>query len=266
MSISFERNRAQLRCESFLNCSTFEEWDSADFKNCILDASKALLLSEDLYEDSKDLYFKGILSLFEALKSIEAGLFSWATIKLYYSVYYFLRSTMASNGVAIIRQRSLYHLRASEGEKPVTKNGKKYNSDHSGTIMHFIDLFTGSDVLLSQSIEFSDAYNWLMERREQINYRERTFNEPSYSTFWEYIALQKQAGNLEALLNMYIQDKYILCFQEENAVLALPLKRAILTREELDAKGVKIAFTDEQKRLLTDLLPFKIAELTALFG
>ena len=264
MSTSFDRNRAQLRCENFLNCPTLELWNEADFKSFILTVPQAFLLSSDLIEDSKNFYFKGVLGLFEAIKSIEAGLFSWGTIKLYYSIYYFLRSTLALNGVAIVRQKSLYYLKVASGEGPVKKSAKRYNSDHSGTINHFIDLFSASDELLSQVIDDTNAYDWLMQRREQVNYRERTFNEPNYSMFWEYIAVQIQNGNLERLVNDYVQDNYVLCFQEENAPLAIPLKRALLTKDKFDKQGISTDLTIDQKNVLTNLLPFKSIALAQL--
>ncbi|NOS91718.1 MAG: hypothetical protein HOP30_07335 [Cyclobacteriaceae bacterium] len=263
MNISFDRHRAQLRCETILNCQTLDQWNVADFKNLQLNKSQASLLSSELREDAKDLYFKGLLSLFEALKSIEAKLFSWATVKFYYSLYYFLRCTMAVNGVALIRQKSLYYLKALDGESPVTKGGKKYSSDHSGTINFFKDLFS-SDILLSQDIDTINAYDWIMNKREQVNYRERHFNEPNHSEFWGLIAEQINKGNLERILKEYILDKFVLCFQEEHAILAIPIKRALLTKERLDAENIDIGLIGERQKILLDLLPIKIPELVQL--
>jgi uncharacterized protein (UPF0332 family) len=265
MSTSFNRYRGQLRCETILNCQTLEEWRVADFKSLQLDKGQAYILSTELIEDSKDLYFKGILSLFEAIKSINLKLFSWATVKIYYSLYYLLRSTMAINGVALIRHKTLYYLKALEGESPVTKRQKKYSSDHSGTINYFKDLFA-SDILLSQSVDTTNAYDWLMNKREQVNYRERQFNEPNQSGFWDIIADQINKGNLDKLLKDYIQDKYILCFQEEHAALAIPIKRALLTKEKIDAQKINIGLTNEQKEILFELLPIKTPELLNLIN
>jgi len=265
MSINFERHRAQLRCETILNCSTLEQWKTADFKNLQLDGSQATLLSIDLREDAKDLYFKGVLSFFEAIKSIHTKLFSWATVKIYYSIYYFLRSTLAANDIALIRQKSLYYLKAIEGEAPVTKGNKKYSSDHSGTINYFIDLYS-SDILLSQTIDSLNAYEWLMNKREQVNYRERTFNEPNHSDFWNYIAEQVTTNNLDKLIKSLYSDRYILCFQEENAILAIPFKRALLTKEKLRSEKIDISFTHEKRTLLIDLLPIKNIELLELLN
>jgi hypothetical protein len=264
MSTNFERQKAQLRCESFLNCQTLVQWNQADFRSLQLNRAQAYLLSSDLREDSKDLYFKGLLSLFEALNSISKNLFSWATIKLYYAVYYFLKSSLAANGIALIRNKSLFYLKAIDGEMPIAKGNKKYNSDHSGTINFFIDLLSGSDILLSQDIESSNVYEWIMHRREQVNYRERTFKEPSHSEFWNYISAQTKAGKLETLVTNYIQDNFVLCFQEEHAILAIPLKRVFLTKQKLDGEGINIEFTKAQRELLIKILPVKMALLIQL--
>jgi len=263
MNINFNRHRAQLRCESILNCTTLDQWQNSDFKNLQLSASQASLLSFDLMDDSKDLYYKGLLSLFESIKSINAGLYSWATVKIYYSIYYFLRCTMALNGVALIRQKSLYYLKANIGEKPVMKNNKKYNSDHSGTINYYIELFS-SDILLSQSIEFNNPYEWLMNKREQINYRERSFNEPNYSDFWKNVADHVKLGKLEKLIKDYWNDEFFLCFQPENAILAIPIKRAFLTNSKLQAEGIDVSLNDSQRQLLIDLLPTESSDLVKL--
>ncbi len=263
MSISFNRNRAQLRCESILNCNLPEQWHIAEFKNLQLNASQAWLLSTDLIEDSKDLYFKGILSFFEAIKSINEGLFSWATVKIHYSIYYFLRCTLAANGIAIIRQKSLFYLKAIDGEKPVTKGNRKYNTDHSGTINYYNELFS-SDILLSQTIDSINVYEWIMNRREQINYRERSFNEPDHSDFWDYIAVQVKSGRLDKLVKDYHSDPFILCFQEEHTMLAVPFKRALLTRDKLFNEGIDISLSTNQIKFLTSLLPTKNRELFKL--
>lgn len=263
MSTSFDRNRGQLRCESIFNCNSLEDWQQADFKNFTLNQAHAVLLTNDLLDDSKDFYFKGLLSFFESLDSIKRNLFSWATVKIYYSVYYFLRSSLALNGVAMIRQKSLFYLKSLNGESPVSRSNKKYNSDHSGTINHFIDLFS-SDILLSQSIASTNVYDWIMNKREQINYRERTFNEPHHSDFWNDISNEINRGNFENLLNQYISDRYILCFQEEHAILAIPLKRALLTKQQLDQEGIAVSINSDKIKVLEDLLPFQNSTLKSL--
>jgi len=252
--MNFKRGRAQLCCEEYLNCTgRLDDWYCSDFKNFTLSKSHANQLSQELLDDSVDLYFKGLLSLSEAINSISRLYYSWATIKLYYSVYYFIKATLASKGIALIRQKSLYYLFAREGEKPVKKGSKKYNTDHSGTILHYQDLFT-NDILLSNKIENETVYEWLMKRREQVQYRERNFQEPSHPSFWNHIISEINQNSLVSLLSEYINDKYILCFQEEHACIAVPIKRAILSQIDLVRAGIKINLNGGQKKRILDLL------------
>ena len=252
--MNFKSGRAQLRCEEYLNCTgRLDDWNQSDFKNFALSKYQATQLSQELLEDSIDLYFKGLLSLSEAINSISRLYYSWATIKLYYSVFYFIKATLASKGIALIRQKSLYYLFARDGEKPIKKGSKKYNTDHSGTILHFQDLFM-NDILLSNKIEDESVYEWLMKRREQVQYRERNFQEPSNPVFWNHIILKINQNSLHHLLSEYIDDKYILCFQEEHACIAIPIKRAILSRTDLVRAGIKTNLNDGQKKRIIDLL------------
>lgn len=264
MSSSFDRNRAQLRCETFLGASTPEAWSSADFKNFVLTDAHTSLLISDLNEDSKNFYFKGLLTLCESLNSLYFGLYSWATIKFYYSVYFFLRSSLALNGVALVRQKSLYCLKAITGESPVSKRGREYQTDHKGTINFYSDLFSTSDILLSQSVGGISAYEWLIQRREQVNYRERCFHEPGHALFWDYVASKAASKDLDPLLKGYFKDDYLQCFQEEHATVAIPIKRALINREEFNRNGIDPGLNAVQKKLLLGLVPPLRTELESL--
>lgn len=234
-SINFNRSRAQLKCETFLGCiNNRSKWESiTGFENYVLNYVEAKELREDLVLDSADLYFKGILSLSESFISISKGLYSWATIKLYYSTYYFIKAFLSIKGYGLIRKRNLFLFRAENGESPLCKNTRRYSSDHSGTIKYYQDLFRNSDILLDNEINGKTSYEWLMEKREQVNYKERSFNEPDHSEFWDLISTYDNSAKLSNLIEKYIKDEYIYCFQEDHACLALPIKRMILTSDEL---------------------------------
>jgi hypothetical protein len=255
MITNFERHRAQLRCEELLDCSQdLLKWNNCDFENYILTKPDASKLATDLLDDSIDLYFKGLLSLTEALSSINQRLFSWSTIKLYYSVYYFLRSSLASKGYGLIRRKSLFLIKAFEGEKPQKKSNRKYNTDHEGTINYFQDTFSDSDILLSNNIDEKSSYLWIMEKRDQINYRERKFNEPDCSDFWDYINQQVEKNLLSDLIEKYINDNYIYCFQENHAALAIPIKRAILTHVDLNNKFENRIIENDKLMVLKNII------------
>lgn len=236
MSTNFNRNRAQLRCESFVNCTNLSDWAGYHdaFANYILNARDEANLKNDLVEDAKDFYFMGLLSLSEGINSIYKSLYSWATVKLYYSVYYLLRASFAIKGYAIVRNKSLYVLKAQSGEKPFKKGHKKYSTTHQGTINYYKDLFETTDLLQSNLIDGDNSYLWLMDRREQINYRERSFHDPGCSDFWITIDNYAKSKKIVELLKEYFHDpKFVYCFQEDHACLALPIKRCILTTDHL---------------------------------
>lgn len=254
--MNFNRNRAQLRCENLLH------WGEKGFKGFSLDNIQAKELVEDLREDAKDFYYKGTLSICEAISSIHKRLFSWATIKLYYSVFYFLRATLASKTIAVVRQKGYFYLIALAGEIPQKSPGVNNRNTHECTCAIAKKLLQSSDVLLSNSIGTENAYNWLREKRERVHYREREFHEPGVPDFWEEIAHQ---SDLDCLISMYIDDSsYVYCFQDDHACLALPLKRWFLTKKDLKDVGISVVFPDERKKLLENLLTLSGKKITKI--
>ena len=255
--MNFNRFRAQLKCESLLSCGTLEDWarKRKDFEDFTLTRTSAKDLVASLEEDSKDLYFKGILTLSEALYGISKHLFSWATVRLYYSIFYFLRCSLATKHYAIIRNKSLYLLRAKEDEKPQKKSSKKYRNDHIGVINIYRDLYEKIDTLQSNTIDGQNPYLWLMERRNQVNYREREFHDPGCSEFMKLIERGVADNRLDSMITTYMKDEdYIFCFQVDHACLALPLKRALLTKIDMISAGIHFTQTPAREHLLRNLL------------
>ena len=222
--MNLNRKRSQMLCESFLGCSNLENWYSYDIHSLTLNRMQANTLKQALQLDAKDHYYKGILSFAEAINGIRDFRFSWPTIKLYYSVYYLLRSFLYLNDIAFIRHKSLYTIRAKEGETPKKKSNKKYNSDHQGTIYYHIDLHSERDILLSNKIDEKYAYEWMLERREDINYRYSKFSEPEYPQFWETLIDHDVHKKGSEIYRKIIEDDYVLTFQEEFACLSIPVK------------------------------------------
>ena len=253
----FERLRAQLECERIAGCKDAEKW--AGYRLCWeqvkLSRANVRALRNALREDCKDLYFKGLLSLSEAVCSTDKCLYSWATVKLYYSVFYFLRCSLAIRGYAIVRNKSLYLLRVQEGEGPIKKNTDKYRNDHVCVINVYRDLYGHSDILQSNTIDGLNPYEWLMERRHQVNYREREFHDPDCAGFLQAIAARVQSKALGKLIETYVDDAdYLYCFQPDHACLALPIKRALLTRQEFSTRGIALQLSDAKMKLVRTLL------------
>src|SRR5947209_2706560 len=58
----------------------------------VLSAAKAATLRGVLIDDAKDHFFSACMSLFDAIRGLDAGFFTWSTVKCYYSMFYSLRA------------------------------------------------------------------------------------------------------------------------------------------------------------------------------
>lgn len=265
MNMSFDRYRAQAFCESLFGCNDFEQFfniPDSTFESFILDRNNAFALSNSLRQDARDLYFKGCQSLTESLVSFNNRLYSWAVIKAYYSTFYMIKADFALRDVALIRHKCIYYLKAQEGSVPTTKgrtgkNRSEYSGDHKSALNYYKDLFSNSDILLSQEIEGMNAYQWLMKKREQINYQERDFKEPNKPIFLDYIDSRVVAGEFLNLIDEIKNDTgLILSFQPEFAAIAIPYKRALLTKKNFLDSNISELFSSEQAEHLNKFEPY----------
>ena len=265
MNMSFDRYRAQTYYESLFGCVDFEEFynkSHTEIENHYLDRSEAISLSASLRDDAKDLYFKGCQSLTESLINFDKRLYSWAIIKAYYSIFYMIKADFALKDYALIRHRSIYYLKAQEGIAAITKGRKgtnrtNYSGDHKSALNYYIELFSHTDKLLSQEIDGMNVYQWMMKKREQVNYQEREFKEPEKPNFLEFIDERITSGDLLKLIDEIIDDSsFLLTFQPEYAPLAIPYKRAILTRNTFISNGIFDALTPAQSDHLNSFQPF----------
>ncbi|HMS98131.1 MAG TPA: HEPN domain-containing protein [Saprospiraceae bacterium] len=253
--MSFDRYRAQLFCESIFGCSDFAQFYNthhSSIESYKLDKRSAFTLSNYLKEDAKDFYFKGCQSLTESLSNYNNRLYSWAVIKAYYSIFYMIKADFALKDFALIRHKCIYYLQAKDGSVLITKgrtnrNRTDYSGDHKSALNYYIDLFSNSDILLSQEIDGMNAYQWLMKKREQVNYQERDFKEPDHPVFLDYINSRIIAGELLKLIEEIIGDTgHILTFQPEFAPIAIPMRRALLTKKSFFDNGIADILTQVQ--------------------
>lgn len=266
MSINFDRNRTQVLFEQFIGVSSPDELvNNKDvFKNYVISSTEATDLSNALRLDAIDFFYNGILSFSEGIDSIFSRRFSWATVKLYYSIYYLLRASLATKDIAVLRCKSMYRLKANYGEKPYTTGNKAYNTTHEGTIKHYKDLFAMSDRLLSNNIDDIDAYAWMMSAREIINYRSQTFKEPDCLDIWNEFSLSLESNSLSDLLKQLEDDPYVMCFQEEFAVVAVPIKRLKQTIADMASCGILNQIGASKESFVRDTIGYNEHSLTIL--
>lgn len=236
--MSFERFRVQQSVEVDLGCLNLERWNSykAKFEEYRINSTRKERLAEDLKQDSIDLYYKGIFSLCDALKNIADNYHSWAVVKLYYSVFYLLRCSLATQDIAFVKNKGIYTLKLEEGEKPIRRDkgdfyGERLAGDHKTTIATFIKVVGENDLLQTNTINGELVYLWLMKLRDRVNYRERCFYEPTPKYFFAEIFETKK---LNDYVRIYVDDEtYAYCFDPDHACLAVPLKVSLDVSEKL---------------------------------
>ncbi len=132
-----------------------------------------------------------------------------------------------------------YLLEIHEGKSPLKRDQNRYRNDHVAAINMHKDIAGENDILRTNTISGSGVYEWLMDKRHQVNYRQRTFYEPDYADFFHVLENMRENKELESLLIKYINDSsYMYCFDPEHACIAVPIKRALLTKNELKSSGV----------------------------
>ena len=260
--MNFNRHRVQQKVELELGCTDLAKWKSYKhlFEKFTVSQNRFDILSEELKKDALDIYFKGIFSLCDALHSISYGCHSWPVIKLYYSVFYFLRCFLASHNIAFLKNSGIYTLKIANGEIPIRRDLKKHkgervSGDHKTTIFTYIDLIGEQDILQTNTINGLNVYEYLMEMRNHVTYRERSFKEPEFDHFFFEISNLKK---LSYYILEYINDSsYAYCFDADHVCLSVPLKVAITTKDKLikmiDTEWLSKDRCDVLRKLISNL-------------
>jgi hypothetical protein len=236
--MSFNRYRVQSAIELEVGCTDLTKWNSygQKFKEYELTEQMSEKLLVELKKDAADIYFKAIFSLADSINGISHGRHSWSVIKIYYATFFFLRCYFATKKHAFLKNKGIFTLKLAKGEVPVRRDlgkhlSEKVSGDHKTTIVTFINLFKDEDVLLSNTIEGKSIYEWLMDIRNQVNYRERAFTEPDGQYFYRDLF---DNNKLKAQVETYLKDEdYVYCFDEDHCSLAAPLKLALIVKEKL---------------------------------
>jgi hypothetical protein len=191
-----------------------------------LSSAEALQLRAALTEDARDALYSGILTIGEAAQGLDRRLFTWATVKLYYSVFYLTRAMLEFGGAGLIYVgKTPYLWKAAAGELPVKRSG----TTHVAVLDAFEQLLPGS-LLLSQLIGAEPPFAWLMARREAANYKVARFTEPSAPVHFRSV----DRFGVRRLLSDYIgDDLHLFTFDPDHAMLAFPIEAMKLALDAL---------------------------------
>lgn len=213
---------------------------------------------EALTDDAIDIYYKGVLTLTEALSSISKGLQSWAIIKLYYSIFYLLRVFLAARGYALVRcGRWLYTLKIDAMASVVSHssakhNGQQVSGDHKTTIYFFEKNF-GDETILTNNINGETVFDWMMTAREDINYKHNTFSEPDIDFFSALI--NSEEGFINWIKTYIADNDGLYVFQENHCCVATPILLLKRVREELESRlGVRHPLSEPQYETLIKIM------------
>lgn len=256
MAINFKKRETQELCERYISYekSRLSPNTKYKFELLCISSSQEAELKSNIRQDGLGFYYNALISFFQGLLSLTNNSVSWACVELYYSIYYSLRSLLASNDYAIIRHEGLYLLKILQNQHPYKKNSKEYNTDHKGTINYYIDCFKNSDYMCSNEIDGENFYKWMMNLRETTNYRNNHFKEPDkFDIIAEFVEkIVDKKDNLGEILNGFERDWDTFCFLEGTAWIAGPYRKLFETATKY--KSLDVSLEDDQKEYMRRLL------------
>jgi hypothetical protein len=216
-------------------------------------------MQRGLLTDAGNYYYSGLISFLDAFLGLDRRLYTWSTVKFYYSVFYSLRCLLALKGHCIYYcNHKPFTCRDIVGSQSTACKG----TTHKAVLNLFGQVFAG-DLLLSQPISGEPALEWLVNRREDANYGQGRFADPAVPVHFFKVA---QLGFRQAM-NAYLSDASSLyVFDTDHAMIAYPLAALLRARTELGPQNFQV--DRERGRFLSALARDKngrIAGLDRLF-
>lgn len=254
-----ERLSLQTLVELKVGCTSIEKWVS--YKQQL----ETLVIGEGFYPDASSairgdaasLLHKGLLSLVGAYQDLVANHRSWAIVKLYYSLFYTVRARLCLRLHGLVRNKCWYHFDLNVPSCTGVKLNRRdrYRNDHEAALHLYEDLFVASDPLLSNTVEGTKPFEWMMELRNTANYRLARFPDPGFPSDTLGGITLTGRGSLDQAISDNIGDAgHILLFQPEHAWLALPIKMIISAYGELNVQHHRISLSIEQLQHTNDAI------------
>ncbi|MDR6563576.1 MULTISPECIES: hypothetical protein [unclassified Arcicella] len=208
-------------------------------------------LCDCLKSDMDGFFLNAILSYSSAIDGLMKKSFSWATIKLYYTLFYSLKAELSRNGFIIF-----YHNgKLFSGLNQVGEQFKPLKGTSHEAIFKLFSTKFPQNKFVINDIDNSKSFEWFKENREHVNYRINPMSDPQVSSLY-----LKPISNLRVWISNYIQDTNtnIYTFDNEHAYLAFTtqiiedlfteysnINRKNLYLNECNFKYIKTNFTDK---------------------
>lgn len=260
MSINFNRNRTQTYIEDLLSIDVYST-DKTVLRNNRQILEDHIFLSQEINDlkllikdDAKDYFYDGCISLFEGVSSIFHNKFSWATVKLYYSIFYFLRASLACKNFAIIRASGNHYYLHLVDDKRIDKIGSC--NTHQAVINCYKTIYRTTDPLLTNNVDLNgvdyDTYSWLEEIRNITNYKQTAFPDPNCLSIWD--SFNENEDRIRLFKNIVNDEHYTYCFQPEFGILSIPIERLKQTINDFKSCSYTSLLTNDRKDYLISLL------------
>ena len=226
-----------------------------------LNAAQAARLRLALDVDALSYLYSGVVSIGDATQAIERQFYSWATVKLYYALFYLSRALLAAHGTAVVYEGTKpFSWDSQAGATPTKRDGPT----HKAVLSSYEATFPKS-VLLSQPIDTTPALSWLMSRREEANYTRARFSEPEVPAHFAIVARM----GIRKVFAAYVRDgNYLYSFDQQHAMLALPVEALKLSLSEFSARASPLQLNTVDRQYLASLFVDKsgpLADVVALF-
>ncbi|BAP54993.1 hypothetical protein THII_0696 [Thioploca ingrica] len=244
---------------SFLKNSGFLPHDENNPK--VLSSNYVPSLTEALHKDAAGYLYNGVLSVGTGIKSLLQNNYGWATVKLYYSVFYLARAKLAINDFCILYEDSkpfVLLLRFNETLKKPSAyikgiSAKQYVGTHKLVLTLFQREFSG-DLLLSNNIDGKSPLVWLMEQRELMNYKAAVMPDPEIP--WQYAEIATK--QIRQWLNIYLDDEIpIYPFDHDHACLAYPVQFLLKVIDEFNDREIPCSYLQENSNFIKKLFSDK---------
>lgn len=203
---------------------------------------EATRLSHKLASDSQKLIYSSLISIANAIFDIEKSYSSWPIVKLYYSAFYAVRSILALSDICIYHAngKGLW-IESIFGANPIKPPKSARGSTHKTVFLVYEQKFPNSP-LLSQEIEGFAPFDWLMQKREDTNYKTARFVEPNDNPIFKYANMH----GIRRLCSEYINDDSF-AFDPDHAILAYPF--FLLNHiKRLGVRGNSCVYSHEENR------------------
>lgn len=165
-------------------------------------------------EDASSMLKIAVSSFIEGIFSAASRRYSWAAIKLYYSMFYSMRAMMLDRGFIVFyldEKPFVVHSKAGQSVK------KGAGNSHSIIFKNFESIFPNSG-LIGQEINGYECIDWIENQRNFYFYKCAPFPDPDCPVIFEKFSKKPRL----AMMN-YLESVETFSYDPEHSIVCLPI-------------------------------------------